>query len=55
MFTKAVPVLPAVNISATIEFYKCKLGFSKKFWQLCNSKKQGCRNTCNDGGQQDKI
>ena len=30
MFTKAVPVLPAVNISATIEFYKCKLGFTAK-------------------------
>jgi hypothetical protein len=28
MFQKAVPVLPAINISNTIEFYNCKLGFT---------------------------
>ena len=28
MFKKAVTVLPAVNVSDTIEFYKCKLGFT---------------------------
>jgi hypothetical protein len=28
MFKKTVPVLWAVNITDTIEFYKCKLGFA---------------------------
>ncbi len=28
MFEKAVPILPANNISDTIEFYTCKLGFT---------------------------
>ncbi len=28
MFQKAAPILPAVNIRDTIEFYKCKLGFT---------------------------
>ena len=30
MLQKAVPVLPAINIGLTIEFYKCKLGFAAK-------------------------
>ena len=28
MLQKAVPVLPAINIGVTIDFYKCKLGFT---------------------------
>lgn len=28
MFKKAVPVFPVVNVSDTIEFYKCKFGFA---------------------------
>lgn len=29
MLQKAVPVLPAINIRDTIEFYECKLGFTR--------------------------
>lgn len=28
MFQKAAPILQAINIMDTIEFYKCKLGFT---------------------------